>query len=98
MNEPKRPPCSILAQKVTCQECVDVLLEYVDGLLSPEQQFQFESHLAFCPDCETFVANYRKASKLAGQAGDSLRAAATEPLPAALADAILKARKAKGGA
>jgi anti-sigma factor RsiW len=88
-----RPPCRDAADSVTCQRCVDFLLDYLDGLLPEGDRFRFESHIAFCKDCEVFLSNYRKALALSSELGRDRRTADTAEAPQALIDAILRARK-----
>lgn len=93
-NEPKsRPPCPDAAGSVTCEQCVEFLLDYVDGLLPDAEKFKFESHVAFCKDCEVYVENYRKASLLTAGLGRAERVRAATAVPEGLIDAILRARK-----
>ncbi|MFN3241934.1 MAG: anti-sigma factor family protein [Planctomycetota bacterium] len=92
-----RDPCPEAAARVRCEECVEFLLDYVDGRLPAEQRFQFESHVAFCPACEDYVENYKQAAELCRDGGERLRSEQERPLPQELVDAILKARKAGGG-
>jgi len=47
-----------------CQDCVDLLGEYVEGTLPPERAKALEDHLSFCPPCITFVRTYRATRKL----------------------------------
>ena len=42
-----------------CQECVDLLGEYVEGTLPPDRSKALEDHLSECPPCITFVRTYR---------------------------------------
>lgn len=88
--EPK-DPCAKAGAAVTCEQCVEFLLDYVDGILPGDVKFQFESHLAFCPDCTTYLDNYRKAAALTQGAGLEARALPAD-VPAGLIEAILKAR------
>ena len=92
-----REPCPETGAKVRCEECVDFLLDYVDGRLPDEQRFHFESHVAFCPACEDYVANYRQAAEMCRDGGDELRREPEQAMPQELVDAILKARKSAGG-
>jgi hypothetical protein len=34
-----------------CKECVDLLGEYIEGTLQPEQAKALEDHLSLCPPC-----------------------------------------------
>ena len=51
----------------------------------------FESHIAFCKDCEVYVANYRSTLELTREL--SAPTSQAEPMPDALMRAILAARK-----
>ena len=42
-----------------CQECVELLGEYVEGTLPPERAKALEDHLSYCPPCITFVRTYK---------------------------------------
>ena len=75
---------------MTCRECADFLLEYVDGHLEPEARRTFDEHIAKCPPCVRYLQHYTetvKASRLA-MADESIPA----DLPEGLVSAILKAR------
>ena len=47
-----------------CKECVDLLGEYIEGTLPPDQAKALEDHLSLCPPCITFVRTYRATRKL----------------------------------
>jgi anti-sigma factor RsiW len=47
-----------------CQDCVDLLGEYVEGSLPPDRAKALEDHLSLCPPCITFVRTYRATRKL----------------------------------
>jgi len=78
---------------VTCQEFIDFLLDYDEGVLPPEQRGRFDAHLAVCLDCVNYLASYRAAKAL----GKAAFSAGNEPLPAEvpaeLIQAILFTRK-----
>ncbi len=91
--QPAPAPCPQAAMTVTCRECVGFLMDYLDGLLPADQRFKFESHLAFCPDCATYMDNYGKAVALAREVGRTEWARLNDQFPAGLVEAILNARK-----
>ncbi|MCE2966011.1 MAG: anti-sigma factor family protein [Phycisphaerales bacterium] len=95
--EPTRPPCPDAARTITCQQCVEFILDYIDGVLPADVRFKFESHIAFCRDCEIYIENYRKAAELARAAGAPSRPGGESdgslrvtPAPKHLVDAILR--------
>ena len=46
--------------ELTCQELVELVTDYVEGLLAPEDRERFETHLALCPGCATYVEQFRE--------------------------------------
>jgi anti-sigma factor RsiW len=87
----RRDPCIDAARKVTCEHLAEFLMEYVDGRVPDDERFVFDSHIAFCKDCEVYVANYRHTLDLTREL--AAPAAPCEPMPEALVQAILAARK-----
>jgi anti-sigma factor RsiW len=47
-----------------CNECVELLGEYIEGTLSAEKSKALEDHLSTCPPCITFVRTYRATRRL----------------------------------
>jgi anti-sigma factor RsiW len=89
-DKPRRDPCRDAAMRITCEECAEFLMDYLDDRVSSEQRFVFESHIALCRDCEVYVANYQHTLDLTREL--ALPEAEVEPMPDALAHAILAAR------
>ncbi len=73
----------MIADELTCQELVELVTEYCEGTLCPEECARFEEHLAACPGCQTYVEQIRQTIRLLGR----MRA---EPLSPAARDEILK--------
>lgn len=48
--------------RLTCIQCEAMLLDAADGLLLPEEQTQFELHMAECPNCTRLFADVRRGS------------------------------------
>jgi anti-sigma factor RsiW len=44
---------------MTCRECAELLLEFLDGELSADAALRIQRHLEACPPCVTFVETYR---------------------------------------
>ena len=51
MNQP--------SQDIGCTECMDLLCDYVDGILPREQAELLEWHLEGCGPCVAFVNTYK---------------------------------------
>lgn len=48
-----------------CQDCVDLLADYLEGSLTEEQKSALEEHLSYCPPCVTFVRTYKATTRVA---------------------------------
>jgi anti-sigma factor RsiW len=48
-----------------CDECVELLVDYIAGELPPERSKALEIHLDLCPCCVCFVNNYRNTVNIA---------------------------------
>jgi anti-sigma factor RsiW len=48
-----------------CDECVALLVDYLEGELPAERAKALEIHLELCPSCVTFVNTYRQTVSLA---------------------------------
>ena len=85
--------CTKQAGAMNCQECVDFLLDYADGVLPDAQRTVFDAHLSLCPNCVTYVDNYKLAASLTAGLSRPQRAGIPDAIPEGLIEAILKARK-----
>lgn len=45
---------------MTCRELVELVTEYLEGALPPEERLRFEQHLAECPYCVTYLEQMRQ--------------------------------------
>lgn len=68
-------------QQVKCKECVDLLVDYLEGALPEDREKALDEHFMGCPPCLDFLDQYRASSEL------SRKAIATE-MPEALADKL----------
>ena len=50
---------------IYCQDCVDLVADYLDGSLPADQREALEEHLSFCPPCITFLRTYKATTRLA---------------------------------
>jgi anti-sigma factor RsiW len=54
------------ATDLTCQQLVEIVTEYLEGTLPPEEQARFEQHLAGCRGCRHYVNQMRQTVQLLG--------------------------------
>ena len=47
-----------------CQECVDLLTDYLEGNLESDVQEKLDEHLAGCAPCINFVKTFRKSADM----------------------------------
>jgi anti-sigma factor RsiW len=46
--------------EMTCRELVEVLTDYLEGALPPEDRQRLEEHLESCPYCTEYLAQMRQ--------------------------------------
>ena len=44
----------------SCQEMIEVVTNYLDDALPPDEQQRFERHLSYCAGCSTYVDQMRE--------------------------------------
>jgi predicted anti-sigma-YlaC factor YlaD len=47
-------------RSLTCQELTEVLTDYLEGVMSPEDVARFDAHLELCEGCVTYVDQMRR--------------------------------------
>jgi hypothetical protein len=55
------------SEHITCQEVVELVTEYMEGALSPEETSLFEQHLNFCDGCVLYVDQLRMTIETVGR-------------------------------
>jgi predicted anti-sigma-YlaC factor YlaD len=45
---------------LTCQELTEVLTDYLEGVMAPEERARFDAHLALCEGCVHYVTQMRQ--------------------------------------
>ena len=48
-----------MAEHVTCQEVVELVTDYLERALPPEEAELFEQHINFCDGCEWYLEQMR---------------------------------------
>jgi anti-sigma factor RsiW len=51
---------------LVCQRAVELVTDYLEGVLSRSQRRRFERHLAGCPHCTEYLAQIRRTIELTG--------------------------------
>ena len=66
---------------MTCEEFVELVTAYLEGVLSEEDHRAFDEHLALCPGCDRYLAQFRTTIDLLGELpGGTLSSPARERL------------------
>jgi anti-sigma factor RsiW len=73
-----------MAAELTCQELVELVTGYLDGVLAGEELERFEEHLVYCGPCVAHVEQIRETIRIAG-------AVHADELDPAVADDLLAA-------
>jgi anti-sigma factor RsiW len=55
---------------ITCQEVVELVNDYLEGALPPDETELFEQHLSFCQGCESYVEQLRTTVATVGRIGE----------------------------
>jgi len=50
----------------SCQEMIEVVTNYLDGALPPDEQQRFDRHLSRCAGCNTYVDQIRETIRQTG--------------------------------
>jgi hypothetical protein len=48
------------SDELTCREVVELVTDYLEMLLLPEEEARFEEHVASCPGCTAYVEQIRQ--------------------------------------
>jgi anti-sigma factor RsiW len=53
--------------ELTCQELVELVTDYIEGVLSAQDKTRFEHHLSECPGCNAYLSQMRKTIQVIGR-------------------------------
>jgi anti-sigma factor RsiW len=83
MNNEQRTP----GMTVHCQEIVDLVTDYLAGVLDPDITAEVEAHLELCDGCDIYVEQMRTTIRALGKVPlDTLSEAAQDELIRAFRD------------
>jgi anti-sigma factor RsiW len=71
-------------EHISCQELVELVTDYFDGAMTPDEAALFEQHLNFCDGCDWYVEQMRATIATVGRVQDA-------ELPAPMRDRLLAA-------
>ena len=57
---------SVHIAPIACRDLVELVTDYLEGALSPEQHARFESHIAGCDGCTAYLEQMRETIRLTG--------------------------------
>ena len=49
---------------ISCREVVEIVTDYLDGALAPEERMRLEAHLAACDPCRIYVEQIRTTARV----------------------------------
>ena len=52
---------------LTCQQVVELVTEYLDGVMEPKRRARFEAHLAGCDGCTAYLEQFRTTIAVVGR-------------------------------
>jgi anti-sigma factor RsiW len=54
------------AAELTCQQLVELVTDYFEDALAPEERERFEAHDADCPGCDAYLGQLKTTLELVG--------------------------------
>jgi anti-sigma factor RsiW len=54
-------------EELSCREVVEILGDYLDGAMTPEDRIRLEEHLADCDGCTAYLEQLRVTIRLSGR-------------------------------
>jgi anti-sigma factor RsiW len=78
--------------RLTCRECVEFLMDYLDDGLPPDVRVIFERHLAACANCVRYLESYKTTTTICKKAFEVRDSEPLPQVPEELVKAILAAR------
>jgi anti-sigma factor RsiW len=52
---------------LTCQQVVELVTEYLDGVMEPRRRVRFEAHLDGCDGCTAYLEQFRSTVAVIGR-------------------------------
>jgi anti-sigma factor RsiW len=55
-----------VSNELSCQEMIEVVTDYLDDALPPDERQRFEHHLSYCAGCGAYVDQIRETIRQTG--------------------------------
>lgn len=79
-----------MTSDVACASGVELLMDYLEGVLPSDRSADLEAHVAGCPRCSAFLASYRETPRI-------LREASAVTMPPDLEESLLSFLRSRRG-
>lgn len=56
-----------MSDELTCKELVELVTDYLEGALAPDERRRFEEHLVVCDGCTGYLDSIRLAIRVVGR-------------------------------
>ena len=57
-------------EQMDCNELVELVTAYLDGVLDPDTRARFDAHLLDCDGCENYLQQFRETVRTVGKITD----------------------------
>jgi predicted anti-sigma-YlaC factor YlaD len=57
-------------EPISCQEVVELVTDYLEGAMTPEEAARFDHHLTLCEGCVFYVEQIRMTIEAVGRIGE----------------------------
>jgi anti-sigma factor RsiW len=57
--------------EITCRELVELVTEYLEGVLTPAERTRFDEHVAACASCAAYLEQMRATRRVLGTPTES---------------------------
>ncbi|HYT39390.1 MAG TPA: zf-HC2 domain-containing protein [Acidimicrobiia bacterium] len=54
-------------RRLTCQQVVELVTDYLEGVMEPARRARFEAHLAGCHGCTAYLEQFRTTVAVVGR-------------------------------
>jgi hypothetical protein len=71
-------------EPISCQEVVELVTDYLEGAMAPEEVARFERHLSLCEGCVFYIEQIRMTIAAVGRIGE-------EAVPPGIRDELVEA-------